>query len=108
MSSAKLLEHRQVFRRRDHISALTLDRFDKDCRHFSRAHLVAKQHLLQHTDTLDATGRMFQLIGATVTKAVGHVMHAGNEWSEMGAMGRAAGRQRQGAERTAGKREQKL
>src|SRR5438093_11426962 len=91
--SAKFLEHRQVFRRWYHVSALTLDRFDKDCRHFFRPHLVAKQHLLQHTDALDTTGRMFQLVGATVTKAVGYVMHAGNERSEMGAMGRAAGSQ---------------
>src|SRR5688500_12938807 len=85
--SAKLLKHRQEFRRRHNVTTNTFYRFDENRRHFVRLDLVAKSNLLQHIHALDATGSMLQLIRTTLAESIGHVMHAGNQRSELGAMG---------------------
>ncbi len=99
--SAKLLEHRQIFRRRHHIAAFALNRLDENRRHLFRPNLVTKKGVLDHAHALDAAGAVREMVGTTMAKAIGNMMDAGNQRPEMGAVRGAASGERQRAERPA-------
>ena len=93
MFSAEVLKHRQIFRRRHDISALALDRLDENRRDFLGKDFMAEENFFDDLNRFESAYLRLLLIGAPAER-IWHVMHAGNQRSEMRAVRGPARRQR--------------